>query len=78
MVKTAAEKMREYRKRLKDDPEKYHEYLTKAKKRKLHNYKPVCQLTRKEKEKRREKTRSYVKRHRDKKRLRRKKIVREM
>ena len=69
MVKTAAEKMREYRKRLKDDPEKYHEYLTKAKERKLHNYKPVCQLTRKEKEKRREKTRSYVKRHRDKKKI---------
>ena len=40
-----------------------------AKKEKLHKYKPVCQLTRKEEEKRWEKTRSYVKRHPDKKKI---------
>ena len=67
MGKSAAEKMREYRKRLKNDPEKYQEYLNKAKQRKLQNYTPVDRLSRKEKDKRREQTRDYVKRHRNKK-----------
>ena len=69
MATSAAERMREYRKRLKQDPEKYQDYLTKAKQRKRRNYTPVTQLTKTEKQKRREKTRQYVEIHRKKKKL---------
>ena len=59
--------MREYRKRLKDDPDKYQDYLNKAKQRKRQNYTPVDRLNRTEKAKRRQKIRGYVKCHRYKK-----------
>lgn len=61
--------MREYRKRLKEDKEKYEDYLTKAKRRKKDNYVPVNQLTNTEKKKRREKMKEYTRRHRLKKRI---------
>lgn len=69
MVKSAAEKMREYRKRLKEDPNKYEDYLAKAKRRKKENYVPVNQLSNTEKKRRREKVREYVYRHRLKKKM---------
>lgn len=75
MATSAAEKMGEYRKRLKQDPEKYQDYLTKAKQRKRQNYTPVSQLTRTEKQRRREKTRQYVEIHRKKKKLETKESV---
>ena len=49
MERSAAEKMREYRQRLKDNAEKYEAYLTKAKQRKKRNYVLVNQLSSTEK-----------------------------
>ena len=71
MGKSAAEKMRDYRKRLKEDPERYSEYLAKAKKRKKNNYVPVNQLNKREKQRRREKNKSDVRAHRIRKMLER-------
>ena len=71
MGKSAAEKMREYRQRLKDNAEKYEAYLTKAKQRKKRNYVPVNQLSSTEKKRRREKNRNDVRAHRIKKRIER-------
>jgi len=67
MGKSAAEKMREYRKRLKEDPEipfrVFFEYLAMAKKRKKNNYVSVNQLNAREKQRRREKNTKVMSAH---------------
>ncbi|KAH3830755.1 hypothetical protein DPMN_104007 [Dreissena polymorpha] len=71
MAKSRAEIMRDYRKRMKEDPERYREYLAQARNRKRKNYVAAEKLTKKEKEKRSEKNKEYLSRHRQKKKLER-------
>ena len=71
MVKSRAETQREYRQRLKADPEVYTEYLAKARERKKKNFIPVARLSRSEKKRRRERNVNYSRRHRLKQQINR-------
>ncbi|KAH3884083.1 hypothetical protein DPMN_008055 [Dreissena polymorpha] len=54
MAKSRAEIMQDFRKRMKEDPERYREYLSQPRNRKSKNYVAAEKLTKKEKEKRSE------------------------
>ena len=71
MVKSQAEIQREYRQRLKADPEAYTEYLAKARERKKKNFIPVARLSRSEKKRRIERNVNYSRRHRLKQQINR-------
>ena len=71
MVKSRAEIQREYRQRLKADPEAYTEYLAKARERKKKNFIPVARLSRSEKKRRIERNVNYSRRHRLKQQINR-------
>ncbi|XP_060576839.1 uncharacterized protein LOC132734141 [Ruditapes philippinarum] len=71
MAKSKAEIMREYRKRMKQDPEKYQEYLLQARNRKKQNCVASSMLPKRDKLKRNAKNKEYLQRYRQKKKIER-------